>query len=597
MSKVAIQRDREVSLHIHRLFFKSWMQDKKNFILWAILRPSALLVYHVLIPFQVAYALQAILTRNFAAVPQYAYGVLWLSLLFAVLWAVGGVAICYNGERGQIFIQTYIFDNYISKDYDFFANSHLGALSSQTTRLREAVDEYDQIMFNGFMKQAVIVIASLVIIAWQSHWLALATLAFLIIMFIFTVYIMRWRMKYRRLLSGAKSDTASVISDALSNAATVKSFATEANESKAVNRSVTKLAHLQFISWMTSIPTDVGQAFIMGFGTFAILLITAQLYQNNTISVALVILVQLYVIKLVMATLDVLNLIKSYESTMSSAYQAVQTMLIPAKVIDPESPTKLGRTDSYTIEFKSISHQYPDAQNNSYSVKDLSLHIKPGEKIGLVGFSGSGKTTLTRLLLRFMDCTAGDILINGINIRDITQQDLRSHIAYVPQEPLLFHRTVAENIAYGRVRATNNEVRRVAGLAYVGDFVKDLPKGYKTLVGEKGVKLSGGQRQRVAIARALIKNAPILVLDEATSSLDSESEQYIQKALLNLMKDRTTLVIAHRLSTIKHMDRIVVIDKGSVVQQGTHDELLKNKKGIYARLWKHQTGGYLAKQV
>ncbi|MGH7250214.1 MAG: ABC transporter ATP-binding protein [Minisyncoccia bacterium] len=221
------------------------------------------------------------------------------------------------------------------------------------------------------------------------------------------------------------------------------------------------------------------------------------------------------------------------------------------------------------------------------------MDIKQGEKVGLVGYSGSGKTTLTKLLLRFMDVTKGSISVGDLDIRNVSQKDLRSKIAYVPQEPLLFHRSIAENIAYGKPSASKQSIHKAGKAAYVDEFVKELRYGYDTLVGEKGVKLSGGQRQRVAIARALLKDAPILVLDEATSSLDSRSEQYIQKALWQLMKGRTAIVIAHRLSTIQQMDRIIVMNKGRIVEIGSHGELLKNSKGIYAKLWKHQSGGYL----
>lgn len=224
--------------------------------------------------------------------------------------------------------------------------------------------------------------------------------------------------------------------------------------------------------------------------------------------------------------------------------------------------------------------------------RKFSLRIKPGEKIGLVGHSGSGKTSLTKLLLRFADINDGEITIDGQNITHITQDDLRRHIAYVPQEPLLFHRTIAENISYARPDSDQQEIESVAKMAHADEFIVKLAKGYDTLVGERGVKLSGGQRQRVAIARAMLKNSPILLLDEATSALDSESEILIQKALWTLMENRTAIVIAHRLSTIQKMDRIIVLDNGRVIEEGSHKELLR-KTGKYAELWTHQSGGFL----
>ncbi len=223
---------------------------------------------------------------------------------------------------------------------------------------------------------------------------------------------------------------------------------------------------------------------------------------------------------------------------------------------------------------------------------DLNLEIAAGEKIGLVGHSGSGKTTLTKLLLRFNDIDGGEILIDGQNIANITQEDLRKCIAYVPQEPLLFHRTIRENIAYANPEASSKDIEEAAKKAYAQEFIEKLPKGYDTLVGERGVKLSGGQRQRVAIARAILKDAPILILDEATSALDSESEKLIQAALWELMKGRTAIVIAHRLSTIQRMDRILVLNDGEVIEQGKHAELLE-KNGTYAKLWAHQSGGFI----
>ncbi len=218
--------------------------------------------------------------------------------------------------------------------------------------------------------------------------------------------------------------------------------------------------------------------------------------------------------------------------------------------------------------------------------------IAPGEKIALVGPSGAGKSTITKLLLRLYDINSGAIEIDGQNIAEVTQESLRNAIAFVPQEPVLFHRTLMENIRYGRRDATDAEVIDAAKKAHCHEFIAALPEGYNTYVGERGIKLSGGERQRVAIARAILKDAPILVLDEATSSLDSESEHLIQDALEVLMRGKTVIVIAHRLSTIMKMDRIVVLEGGQVVAEGTHEELLQ-QGGLYHKLWSIQAGGFI----
>jgi ATP-binding cassette subfamily B protein len=224
--------------------------------------------------------------------------------------------------------------------------------------------------------------------------------------------------------------------------------------------------------------------------------------------------------------------------------------------------------------------------------ENFSLRIDSGTKVGLVGRSGGGKTTLTRLLLRFSDIESGEIRIGGQPIDRIPQAALRDVIAYVPQDPSMFHRSIADNIRVGRPGATDLEVRQAAQLAHAAEFIESLPAGYETMVGERGVKLSGGQRQRVAIARAILKDAPILILDEATSSLDSESEALIQEALWALLADRTAIVIAHRLSTVRRMDRLVVLERGAIVEHGTHDALVE-RQGIYAALWARQSGGFL----
>ena len=260
---------------------------------------------------------------------------------------------------------------------------------------------------------------------------------------------------------------------------------------------------------------------------------------------------------------------------------------------DPGAPDL--RVTAGRIDFEHVGFRYADAEVGERVFDDFTLEIPAGQRVGLVGRSGSGKTTLTTLLLRLEDLSHGRILVDGQDIAHVTQTSLRRQIAYVAQEPMLFHRSIRENIAYGRPDATEAEIKRAAREANAWEFIERLPQGLDTEVGERGVKLSGGQRQRVAIARAILMDAPILVLDEATSALDSESERLIQDALSNLMRGRTAIVVAHRLSTVASLDRIVVLSHGRVVEDGTHEQLV-TAGGEYARLWGRQTGAFLGSE-
>lgn len=260
---------------------------------------------------------------------------------------------------------------------------------------------------------------------------------------------------------------------------------------------------------------------------------------------------------------------------------------------DPDAPAL--QVIHGAIDFCDLTFRYADAEECDLVFENFSLSIPAGQRVGLVGRSGSGKTTLTTLLLRLADIQQGRILIDDQNIAHVAQTSLRRQIAYVPQEPLLFHRSIRDNISYGRPNATDEEIVEAARRAHALEFIEKLPRGFDTLTGERGVKLSGGQRQRIAIARAILTDAPILVLDEATSALDSESEKLIQDALANLMRGRTAIVIAHRLSTVASLDRIVVLSEGCIVEDGSHANLV-DAGGEYARLWSRQSGSFLASE-
>ncbi|MBL8713623.1 MAG: ABC transporter ATP-binding protein [Alphaproteobacteria bacterium] len=272
--------------------------------------------------------------------------------------------------------------------------------------------------------------------------------------------------------------------------------------------------------------------------------------------------------------------------------ESLQKISTPLSVIDKPQAPDLDVAQG-EIEFRNVDFSYVPGQP---VFTGLNLKIKAGQKVGFVGVSGAGKTTICQILLRAYDVQGGGIYIDGQNIAEVTQDSLHAAISVIPQEPVLFHRTLGENIRYGRADATPDDIEKAADAAEATGFIATLAKGFDTLVGERGVKLSGGQRQRIAIARAIIKDAPILVLDEATSALDSETEMAIQTAMTEAMKGRTTVVIAHRLSTLSHMDRIVVMERGRVIEDGSFRELL-DKDGIFARLWNMQAGGFLPDQM
>lgn len=279
---------------------------------------------------------------------------------------------------------------------------------------------------------------------------------------------------------------------------------------------------------------------------------------------------------------------RDFWEKMGNIVQGLAIIQAPIDIQDSPDAKELVVTKG-EIEFENVQFQYHDAES---LFEHKSVVIKPAQKVGLVGYSGSGKSTFVNLILRLFDVTAGKIMIDGQDIREVTQDSLHQAIAMIPQDPSLFHRSLIENIAYGRRDATTEEVIAAAKRAYAHEFIVELSSGYDTQVGERGIRLSGGQRQRIAIARAILKNAPILILDEATSQLDSVTEGEIQDSLWHLMQNKTTLVIAHRLSTLLDMDRILVFDEGSIVEDGSHDELLA-RNGLYKKLWEAQVGGFL----
>jgi ATP-binding cassette subfamily B protein len=396
--------------------------------------------------------------------------------------------------------------------------------------------------------------------------------------------------------SDAHSRATGVIADTIANLTTVRSQAAEEREMEHVSSLVADSMRADLRARKVFTTTRIQMESAMAFFNWAAIVVGVVLALHHVAAAGAVYLILFYATFVGTSLEESFEFIRLISRAIGRCAKFAGIAATQPDIVDlPGAPDMV--VPHGGVEFVDLRFAYP---GGAPLFEGLDLRIEPGEHVGLVGPSGSGKTTLTKLLLRYADREGGSIEIDGQDIRRVTQHSLRGHIAYVPQDPQMLHRTIAENICYGMELADGQGVdmdlvRDVGRAAYVDEFVERLPDGYETMVGERGMKLSGGQRQRVAIAQAMAKGAKVLVLDEATSALDSESESLVQEALWHLMQGTTALVVAHRLATIARLDRIVVLDRGRVVEQGTHAELLAaGRNGVYGRLWAHQSGGFLA---
>jgi len=481
------------------------------------------------------------------------------------------------------------FDTICEQSMQFHNNRFSGSLVSQVNKFIGAYERFaDEFFWNIFP----VVLDTILIMAIMIPRVPLYAAAIIGFMAIYMMVAIIWTKKIAPLNeheASVSNKRTGQLADSITNIASVKSYAKEKFEHSRFSKYQKQVFDASYNILIAD--TKRNYAIDTIYLLMNIVIILFMMFGQNTfgLSIATLVLVINYSGNIMGDLWNIHSVFKRMNGIFGDAYEMTEILDLPDEVVDEPGAKKLN-VSTANIKFNDISFKHSDARSALF--EHFNLEVKPGERIGLVGVSGSGKTTLTKLLLRFADVTGGEILIDGQNIRMVTQNSLRENIAYVPQEAALFHRSIADNIAYGKPEATPAEIERAAKLANAHEFIKDLPDGYKTLVGERGIKLSGGQRQRVAIARAILKNAPILVLDEATSALDSESEALIQDALGKLMQGRTSIVIAHRLSTVASLDRIVVLANGKIVEQGTHHDLLK-EGGAYAKLWSRQSGAFL----
>lgn len=562
--------------------------------------PFATIIYRIIPPLIGADVIRRLSERD------YIQGQFWMSfhseiLLFAFLTVFGGIFLYRLDMYLTWKLETYVnrdllrtmFNHYMKLDAGFHSNSFGGSLVSRANKLVTSYVRLADTFIFQFLPFIGSFAAVMVIMYPKSALFVWAFLAFSTI-FIIATYIYSKKVRdYSAQEAIAENANTGALADAITNVMAVKSFAAARSEQQRFNKVTDATREKALKTMWATLTRDFAASVVTSALLIMSLIVAVMAVVNRDANLSVVFLMLNYTAYLT----DNLwqfsaSTLRNFNRSMGDAYEATNTLLTESAIKDPRNPDPL-RIKAGNIAFENVVFDHSDLENIDDSLfKNLDLTIKSGQKIGLVGRSGSGKTTITRLLLRFADVDSGSITIDRQNIAHITQDDLRSVISYVPQEPLLFHRSLRENIGYGKPSASEAQIINASKLAHAHEFIKDLPQGYNTLVGERGVKLSGGQRQRVAIARAMLKDAPILVLDEATSALDSESEVLIQDALWRLMEGKTAIVIAHRLSTIQKMDHIVVLDHGSIIEQGSHQELIA-RKGTYARLWSHQSGGFI----
>ncbi len=505
------------------------------------------------------------------------------------LWRIGEIIIRSFLLEQQEVVRRTLLTTALSKQHDFFVNANSGQISYWINNSAGVVtDVIENIiwylwpqLFSFFFVMFFLTITNWVLAIVYGLWI--------IGLIIVLTYRSRRQSRMIEESSDARSFVAGRVSDAVANNMAVRTFAAGASEVNSLKPSQNKAVKLWMGSWRYGTVTNAIKGNSAALVSGLALSVAVLLYAQGSVGLGSIALLVTYITSASEAiwalSVQVDNHIRNY-GTLKNAL---------TNLYSPTSERTDGSefvADSITLTTKDLQFAYPD-QPKTPVLRDFNLQIKPGERVGIVGHSGAGKSTLTGLLLGLHAPTGGTLLLNDIDINSLSLASIRSHVAFVPQDSLLFNRTIAENIAYGSAKkASRAAIIAAARKAHAHDFIEKLSQGYDTLVGERGVKLSGGQRQRIAIARAMLSEAPLVILDEATSALDSVSEQHIQKAFTEVMKGRTAVVIAHRLSTLKHLDRIVVIDTGTIAESGTHEELLASG-GIYADLWRRQKDGFL----
>ena len=567
--------------------------------MWFGLRPHRVILFmgavfvmggafiHQLSPYLLKLIVDAFEEGNLTAIP-FIMALYPISYLFIqTIYRGAGFAIGKVCIGGKEHLYNHLTQYILGHSHRYFSDRFAGSVMGKVSNATNAFENFIEYALWNYLDSLVVLVSAFLFITLVSINAGMLILTLVVVLVVFNYLLSEKAQQYSKISADAQSKQSGVIVDIIGNANVVRQFRRLPEESRSVAEisKQAKQAELKtrfFGEWML-----LGNGFLITIGFGSIMWFILQDWQAELITTGSIV----FVIGLLMGMgyqlLFLGNAFVSGSQQFGKLKDSINELLVPHDILDIPSSTTL-TVPNGKIEWHNVTFEYEE--NKVFD--QFNLTIPAGQRLGLVGSSGAGKTTFVSLLLRQFDLNSGSISIDGQAIHEVTQDSLRANIAVVPQEPSLFHRTIRENIAYGKPDATDEEIIEVAKKAQAHDFISQLSEGYNTLVGERGIKLSGGQKQRVAIARAMLKDAPILLLDEATSALDSESEVEIQKALHFLMNGKTVIAIAHRLSTLSEMDRIIVLENGKIIEDGTH-ETLSHFGGVYQRLWGHQAGGFL----
>ncbi len=563
-----------------------WVGMFTAFIQYFIIR-----VYVVVILASVASSIAA---GDFNSAKRYTLYYLISYIIGATVGALGELVAILAENREYERLTVKFHKKLINKDMLFFQDHQTGYLASAFRQYLDSGLQIVRFWRTEAFGVAVSLLAPTIILLKTDFRVGFVALLVVLIQLVYIFWASSKAQKYRAMGHEIYRKFTGEVSDQITNIAAFKSSGVEEQSYRLVAKMAKQETDIFWQKRKLTTVLDLPRGILTALGiSLAIYLVIVGADRSNAASLGLIILTITYMFQITRNVAALPDLISTHDDYVTKLYPTLRYLGEEYETVsDPLSPKKLRVTEG-AISIRDISFGYPSHTDKDLKIpvfEQLTISIAGGEQVGVVGLSGAGKSTLANLLLRFNDIDSGSITIDGTDIREVKQSELRQQISYVPQEPLLFHRTVRENIAYFKDSISDEAVREAAKAAHAHEFITELPKGYNTIVGERGVKLSGGQKQRVAIARAVLKKAPIMIFDEATSALDSESEQIIQRALPEIIGKQTAIVIAHRLSTVAGLDRIIVMDRGKIIEEGTHQQLLR-LKGRYHSLWQKQTEG------